>query len=238
MSLLKVKFGNRTYLAKYDPGNYIRDNFVVLINGLTDTGYTSLDGSLGALQRDMNGPIVATDNLGTPYFNRRNFVPPAGKDYISLINEKIKTLFTSNVYTIDFWIRFSGGSNNANQNKMIFFVNSNTSARTVEFAESYYNTPYLWLYGGTVGRISFGNGWTHVAIVCDGTDAKLYLNGVYTTHKIPNQSYTGTDMVRIYNYAQYQLNSNLQMSLAQFAIRDYVVWTENFTPPALLYKQK
>jgi len=82
---------------------------------------------------------------------------------------------------------------------------------------------WSFLSGGVVGR----NTWSHVAIVFDGTNVRLYVNG-NAASSTPHPSWPIGD--RFLNVG-YDIYGTTDGYINDLRISDYAVYTANFTPP-------
>jgi hypothetical protein len=215
-----------------DDGNYILDNFVALYNGVTDSGYTINDGSFGQLLRDTNGPIVAPDGLGMPYYARANFSGNNGG--VQAIYDGLKSVFSSD-FTVELWVLVDTNAALDNQNICGGYdSNLNASAFTIAnptWSRSTFQLTFANSYGVANPGIA-SNTWYHIAITANNTDYRIFLNGTQIKYEHGLSPRTDTNTIR------FRFTGNAGgIRIAQFALRNYAVWTENFTPPTLLYKQ-
>jgi hypothetical protein len=106
--------------------------------------------------------------------------------------------------------------------------------------ENYYNSAYSAVYGNSFNtpttNLEYGV-WNHFAFVSNADSGKctLYRNGTYKAYQQINNNVPDVIKIIFYPYAAYQIDTNLQCYIAQFAIRAYPVWTANFTPPTQMY---
>ena len=209
------------------------NEFIVLYNGISNRGLPITSGSFGSVNRDTSGPLIAPDGLGMPYFNRRNF----SSTVISSHNE-FKSIFNAHNWTVDFWIKISGGNSSANQDRILAIRNDRTDM--LYMGESHYNSAYSTVYNKSFNSSTVGLDyyhWNHFAFVSDADSGKctLYRNGNYIAYTQVNNNVPDVTEIIFDHYAAYQLNNDLQCYIAQFAIRAYPVWTANFTPPTKMY---
>ena len=84
---------------------------------------------------------------------------------------------TLSTYSLSLWVKPDG----INQGNNVSFFNSGSTGK--DFQICFDNSGQYKLFGDSGSGI-FGSaveGWTHLAVVCDGTNRKLYLNGNYVT---------------------------------------------------------
>ena len=78
---------------------------------------------------------------------------------------------------------------------------------------------------GVVGR----NTWSHVALVFDGTNVRLYVNGTFNNLAASHPSWPVGD--RFLNVG-YDVNGSTDGYINDLRISDSAVYTANFTPPS------
>ena len=209
------------------------EKFIVLYNGISNRGLPITSGSFGTISRDTSGPLIAPDGLGMPYFNRRNF----GGNLVVSEHDEMKAVFNSKNWTVDFWLSIHGGNNNVCQNNIVDIRNADNT-NILWCGEQYYQTPYVTTYN-IIGSMKFTSSstWSHIAIVSDASSGYcvLYQNGIKINQQAINNNVADANRIRFGYYYTSQLDSNLQCYIAQFAVRDYPVWTTNFTPPTQMY---
>ena len=225
-----------------DNGNYIYDNFVALYNGVTDSGYAINDGSFGQLLWDANGPIQAPNGRGTPYYARANFSGQNGG--VQAIYDEVKGIFAAGNWTVDFW--YYRDSSIALDNQWLFSIGDMSSEQysayiTIPTGYEAANKFNVLCINGFNNATTVGlsaSGWMHIAFVSRQNDTSMiYINGgdENSGRKISCPAYIrGTDPSTI-RFRFYGSAGGIR--IAQFALRDYAVWTSDFTPPNLLYRQ-
>lgn len=213
-----------------DDGNYILDNFVALYNGVTDSGYAINDGSFGQLLWDANGPIQAPNGQGTPYYARANFSGNNGG--VQAIYDELKSVFSDNDFTIELYFYVE----NQPANNYVFGAYNNDrsfSSAEILIYNSDINRIILSSCGNNVDTLCSSGMWHHIAIVGKlDVPTYFFLDGTLFARRSPQLTVTDINKLR------FRFDGNAGgIRIAQFALRNYPVWTSNFTPPTLLYKQ-
>lgn len=214
-------------------GEYIKDDFVCLYNGIDNSGLPINYGSLGTVYRDSNGPIISPDGLGMPYYDRDKFTSSDGG--VSAIYNEFKDIFKDNIFTIDFWFYYDTNVVIENFN-IIGMYNNDRSVNIFEFKFKDARNFYVGQSSKQYSMSITPRTWTHVAFVCNDTLAYVFKNGVLvsTLDYSEISKYININTLRFRKTDYY----NGGVRIAQFAIRDYPVWTNNFDVPTKLYKQK
>ena len=213
----------------------IRDDseFVVLYNGISNRGLPITSGSFGTVLRDTSGPLIAPDGLGMPYFNRRNF---SSGGAVSL-HDELKPVFNSKNWTVEYWLRMGGGHSNTSQ-KQIIVIGNASDVHIMDSGEGYYHSPYMEAYTNFIRNPPYNyDSWCHFAYVSDNASGKcsFYVNGTFFG-AVNTGNITDANKIIFWNYYDSeQVSSSLYCYIAQFAVRDYPVWTTNFTPPTQMY---
>lgn len=212
--------------------NYILDDFIALYNGVTDSGYAINDGSFGQLLWDANGPIQAPNGQGMPYYARANFSGQNGG--VMAIYDGLKSVFASNSpFTMELFFYKTSDPDN----EYVFYAYNNDRSASVA------GIKVINSYSGGIGFEAndnlynlrdtvYNNQWYHLAISCNGSNFYYFVNG----HRVgyPRVSGTRNDITTL----RFRFAGNAGgIRIAQFALRNYAVWTSDFTPPTLLYKQ-
>jgi len=80
---------------------------------------------------------------------------------------------------------------------------------------------------GVVGR----NTWSHVALVFDGTNVKLYINGTLSNPAIAVKPYPSWPTGNRFLNIGYDINGVIDGYINDLRISDIAVYTSDFTPP-------
>ena len=70
--------------------------------------------------------------------------------------------------------------------------------------------------------------WTHFAVVADGTNIKVYKNGVLQGSGITHPNWPSVDSFLVIGKNE---SISINAALDEFLLYDDVLWTSNFTPP-------
>jgi len=152
---------------------------------------------------------------------------PAGSHYISMADSSDWDL--TSTFTIDFWFKttntsqcqfvITGNANNANE----FQIEMNRTAGRL----SVYSVSQKCI---TTNSWNDGD-WHHCALVCDGVDMKMYIDGTkdgqelaYAPSWTPSGMYMGSYATSLLGYiSEFRISKGIAM------------WTSNFTPEASPY---
>ena len=212
--------------------DYILDNFVALYNGVTDSGYAINDGSFGQLLWDANGPIQAPNGQGMPYYARENFSGNNGG--VQAIYDGLKTIIANGIYTMDLWFYYD--SDILLNNGFIFGLYNPgrgheecSLRRSSNFVDRFFFT----IVDTWEDTFYEGNReWAHLALVVKENTYKIFANGNLLLSGNCGSHFTDINTIR------FRFDGSAGgVRISQFALRNRVVWTSNFTPPTLLYKQ-
>ena len=86
---------------------------------------------------------------------------------------------------------------------------------------------WSFLSGGVVGR----NTWSHVAIVFDGTNVRLYVNGTFDNPIISTRPHPSWPVGDRFLNVGYDVDGATDGYINDLRISDSAVYTANFTPP-------
>jgi hypothetical protein len=70
--------------------------------------------------------------------------------------------------------------------------------------------------------------WTHFAVVADGTNIKVYKNGVLQGSGIAHPNWPSVDSFLVIGNSE---SASISAALDEFLLYDGVLWESNFTPP-------
>lgn len=211
----------------------ILDDFVILKNGVYDSGLSPNYGNFGTVQEEENGFI---ENGKTPFFLRENFVDDSG--YVSFFYDFLNDYFKDeNEWTLDLWIKFEGnglgapGIFNVSQNRQTDYNYITLNNRTFS----------AYIQGSVRNDLRGNNFWHHIALVKYGAQNKrayYYLDGI----KIIGGDTTSSNPFDICNSIMIRKGSAPydNLKIAQIAFRNRAVWKnqEQFFVPRKLYKQR
>lgn len=145
--------------------------------------------------------------------------------YISLINPILGT----GDYTMDYW----------------YYIQAVTTVGTVYSIDGS-NSRYgvfnnrkdvsTWYADGTKISASYPSqeGWHHCAWVRNNGETKLYIDGTLRGQSSYNPSFQAVNSIIGYNQSS-SSSEYFNGFIDEFCIRNYAVWTENFTPPTSKY---
>ncbi len=153
-------------------------------NPLEEGGYYSMKLDHGALTDDQNMPVMGIDDETTWNFTATGSVSLAGNcihfygdnDYIVVNNESLFD-FTSGNLTIEAWIKADGLNNMYNgivtKGDTSWRLQRYSTSNTLQFAAGNGSTNNI------IGTVNINdNQWHHIAAVKDGTQLRLYVDGV------------------------------------------------------------
>lgn len=215
--------------------DFILDDFVLLDNGVNNSGLAVNDGSFGELLYEDNGWV---DGKPAPYYARKNFSGNSGAVRFSYNN--LKSLFNhgdGTEWTFEFWYYANG----IPSSKWFSSIrNDNGSSQIVEFSHRYEGQLGISVMGDVPAYPCQEGMWHHIAIVKQPTAFKTralkFIDGIRVAGG-DTATYSGTladmSIIRFVNDA-----TDVNTKIAQVALRDRAVWTSNFEPPRKLYKQK
>lgn len=162
-------------------------------------------------------------------------------DYLSVASTPA-TAFTTNNFTIEFWVYFTNSTGTGSHQGL--YGNYNTwAAGSIYFGKHTSNSGYVAVYVNNFNNASAmmvetsfppNNAWTHYALVRNGTAVTLYRNGVAsaTATVSATLSFTGgSNPVFIGAIGDILSTSSLPGYMSDFRISNYAVYLSSFTPP-------
>lgn len=232
-NIKEIYVGSKLVWGATPEDEFILDDFVLLCNGVTDSGPTVNDGSFGALQHDENGWVAS--GL-TPYFARDNFSGNNGG--VQFIYDSLKPVFNhgdSTEWTFDFWFYNTGVPANA---YIVGAYNAPRSFCAFEVEKPSINEIGTSVQGSSRRDYCTSNKWHHVAIVKTAgslsTRAGFFLDGSFI-YGYDRTSVVPSDI----NTLRFRFEGAAGgIRISNIALRNRAVWTSNFEPPVKLYKQK
>lgn len=205
--------------------NYILDDFVLVYNGLYNSGLIINHGSFGSPISDVTCPIKGAGCFDlSDIVNDTSLAKPSVAWYYQ---SEFNTLFNSNAWTFDFWVKIDSSSSG------IISMGDANNARQCDFAEITLVSPNKYtikLFGNDATNVPIQSGWNHVAFIIGGSNPGGYVNGTRVVNKgtVPYGS----------RYSIYIPKFNISGTrIANIGLRNKTVWNDTFTPPTLLYKQ-
>lgn len=244
------------YRENFEPPKFIEknENTIFLMTG--DLGYTD---SVYNVPVTPNGP-VALSSLSGVYTNRyihpsyhykhdntsyntqtfggSIWFPGTDTDYLSCSIPASQTFQDQTNWTIDYWFNYD--SADMYNNKYVCFFgtnNGNLIAKNKGIGFGGANPNYL--YGlfptptqtGMITSLS-ADTWNHVAYVKNGTNLRLYVNGVYTQQNTVTTSTAETTLTigRRTDSGGGNANQGYKGYISNFRISRRAIWTSNFTP--------
>lgn len=146
-------------------------------------------------------------------------------------------LFRTGIYTIDFWSRYITGEGNWASFMGIDDGTVNGFVCNCQYGHVFqYGTYNNLMISDSLSGLNITNGsWHHYAIVSDGSNVHLYVNGnKVTSAAIKSVSFLSTDLT----IGGRTSNNNVPNGnyLDEFRISNIVRWTGNFTPPTKPYE--
>jgi hypothetical protein len=211
---------------------YDADRFTIML--LTGNGFSGLE--------DMNSSITSAKvvtKFGSPYITNAQFdlgtssvyfdgttgcyiVYPYGIDWLPVGNE---------VRTVDFWLRPSNPTLGTAQ-YIMGYGSTGASAFAVYFADSSgkLSIKQSTDVQGTI--VLTANTWYHVAVVHDGQNQRLFVNGNLNATAAGSLSTAATDL---YIGSSNTVHNNVIGYVSDFRVSRKVRWKGNFVPPSRRY---
>jgi hypothetical protein len=156
--------------------------------------------------------------------------------------------FGSGNFTIDFWVNFDSSAFTGDpENYILYYGNGLISSSTFFACEAYLTSSLkqiaFWVASNGTQVLFYGssypivaNTWYHIAIVRNGTDWRLYING--TTLGYTTSSYTIPTIPATlgFNLGLPFSTHNARIKIDEFRVSKGIArWTSTFTPPTSAY---
>jgi len=145
--------------------------------------------------------------------------------------------FGSGNFTIDLWINptsLSGTNEGVFQhydggnNEVLFYLNSDGSLQFIDYESSYQIN-----FSTAAGAIITGS-WQHVALVRNGTNFTIYVNGVSKATTTSSHTLVSITSSPHIGYV-YGSSNYINGSVSEYRISNIARWTSNFTPSTTPY---
>lgn len=227
--------GTETALYVKDPllGNNANTKLLLHAEGPEDST-TIIDSSIVARTMTANGNARLRSNLKK--FGNTAIAFDGSGDYVTAPDSADWAFGTSN-FTVDFWANvddiafqrtFFCQQTDANNRQQLFVTTGGAISYTVTSASSTIIT--LTSAGGVIAPDT----WYHIALVRDGNDFDIYVDGVSVasvtdTSGVPN--YSGVFTIGM----QGTVTNAMQGAIDEFRVQSGAFWTSAFTPPTIPY---